>query len=99
PVLGYGLGSEAALAEKYAAERVRRPLEHFHSFYLRMLLEGGAILLASVLILLGHLVVGGVRGVMKRSPGSAALVATTVALLAQSVFDPVLTFGSVVGGL
>src|SRR5690606_2099488 len=58
PVLGYGLGSEAELASIYAAERVRRPLEHFHSFYLRLLLEGGAVLLASVLILFGYLLVG-----------------------------------------
>jgi len=99
PILGYGPGSEAALAEEYAAERVRRPLEHFHSLYLRLLLEGGALLLASVLVLFGYVLVGGVREVVKRAPGSAAVVATTVALLVQSVFDPVLAFGGVIGGL
>src|SRR5690606_9554442 len=99
PVLGHGLGSGQALAEEHGAERVRRPLDHFHSLYVQLLVEGGAVLFATFLVLAGGLLAYGWRGAVRRQAGALALLATTVALLVQSVFDPVLSFVPTLGCL
>lgn len=97
PVLGHGLGSSHALADEHAARRVRQPLEHFHSLYVQLLVEGGSVLFAAFLVLTGGLLASAWRGAVRRRAGALTLLATTVALLTQSVFDPVLSFVPVLG--
>src|SRR5690606_7264254 len=99
PVLGYGLGSSQAIADEYAGERVRRPLEHFHSLYVQLLVEGGAVLLATFLLLVAGLFAFAWRAAVSRRGGGLALLATLTALLVQSVFDPVLSFVPALGCL
>lgn len=99
PVLGYGLGMEGEIAQMYAHEAIRRTLQHFHSFYLRVLIEGGSVLLATVLVLIVRLWSTFARAALARRPGALAASALLVALLVQSVFDPVLNFAAIVGGL
>ncbi|MFO7546527.1 MAG: O-antigen ligase family protein [Trueperaceae bacterium] len=99
PVLGYGLGMEAEVARMYAHQSIRRTLQHFHSFYLRLLIEGGAVLLATVLVIIARLWRTFARAALARRPGALAASALLVALLVQSVFDPVLNFAGIVGGL
>lgn len=99
PVLGYGPGSEVAVADTFAASRIATPLDHFHSLYVKVLLEGGVVLLGALLVLLGGLVAGLSRAALARRQGALAAAATLAALMAQSVFDPVLTLAGVAGGL
>ncbi len=99
PILGYGPGTEATVARTYASRAIRRSLLHFHSFYLRLLIEGGAVLLATVSYVIARLLATFVRAALARRPGGIAACSLLVALLAQSAFDPVLNFAGVVGGL
>lgn len=99
PILGYGPGTEATVAQTYASRAIRRSLLHFHSFYLRLLIEGGVALLATVLVVIARLLAIFVRAALARRPGGIAACSLLVALLAQSAFDPVLSFAGVVGGL
>lgn len=99
PVLGYGPGSEVPLANTYASSRSGAYLAHFHSLYFKVLLEGGVLFLGALLVLLGGLVAGLSRAALSMRQGALGATATLVALMTQSVFDPVLTLAGVAGGL
>ncbi len=53
PFLGYGFGVVEHLVQPEAPRYVADPLPHPHSFYLQLLLEGGALLLVAILAWLG----------------------------------------------
>lgn len=97
PLLGYGPGSEVPLVTTYNASHTPLPLDHLHSFYLKMLVEGGALSLAA---LVAFLWTAGRRLVLRARTGSAAAaaaLATLIALLVQSIFDPILSQPFIVG--
>ena len=95
PVLGYGPGAEDWLIRFQAARWVADPLAHLHSFFVRILVEGGAALLSAVLVTYGVAIVSLARAAWRRSMGPAFVLATTVALLGMSGLDHVLTHGQV----
>ena len=85
--------------KRYALDYVPRPLTHLHSFYLKMLVEGGSVTLAALLAWLG---LTGWRLFVRARAGSAAAaiaLATFVALLVHSVFDPVLSQPYIAGAM
>jgi hypothetical protein len=99
PVLGYGPGTELRLVKRYALDYVPRPLTHLHSFYLKMLVEGGSVTLAALLAWLG---LTAWRLFIRARAGSAAAavaLATMVALLVHSAFDPVLSQPYIAGSM
>lgn len=98
PFLGYGFGVVEHLAQPEAPRYVADPLPHPHSFYLQLLLEGGALLLVAVLAWLGMVAWWLARAAFARGSWAAVgALAGLVALLVQSVFDPVLAQGPVLG--
>ncbi len=99
PVLGYGPGSELRLVEQYALDYVPRPLAHLHSFYLKMLVEGGSVTLAALLAWLGLTAWRLFVRARARSGAAAVALATMAAVLVHSVFDPVLSQPYIAGAM
>lgn len=98
PFLGYGFGVVEHLVQPEAPRYVADPLPHPHSFYLQLLLEGGALLLVAVLAWLGTVAWWLAREAFARGSWVAVgALAGLVVLLVQSVFDPVLAQGPVLG--
>lgn len=97
PFLGYGFGVVEHLVRPEAPRHVLDPLKHPHSFYLELLLEGGALLLVSVMGLFALVAWWLLRRAARGSWAAAGALAALVALLVQSVFDPVLAQGPVLG--
>lgn len=97
PFLGYGFGVVEHLVAQQAPRYVADPLNHPHSFYLQLLLEGGTLLLMAVLGWLGLVGWRLLRAALRGSWPAATALAGLVALLVQSVFDPVLAWGPAVG--
>lgn len=99
PVLGYGPGSGVRVDKEYALDYVPRPLDHFHSFYLKLLIEGGSVTLAAFLGWVGLVAVRLFRRYRAGSRAAAGGLGVLVALLVQSGFDPVLAQSYVAGSL
>ena len=99
PVLGYGPGTELSLVKKYALDYVPRPLTHLHSFYLKMLVEGGSVTLAALLAWLGLTAWRLFTRARAGSAAAAVALATMVALLVHSAFDPVLAQPYIAGSM
>lgn len=99
PVLGYGPGSELRLVKQYALDYIPRPLAHLHSLYLKVLVEGGSVTLAALLV---WLAITGWRLVVRARAGSSAAaiaLASFVALLVHSAFDQILSQGYILAAL
>lgn len=69
PFLRYGFGVVEHLVQPEAPRYVADPLPHPHSFYLQLLLEGGALLLVAVLTWLGMVAWWLARAAFARGPG------------------------------
>lgn len=99
PILGYGPGSEVRVVRRYALDYYPRPLDHFHDFYLKMLIEGGSVTLAAFLAWLGLTAWSLLRRYSQGSVAAAVALATLLAVLVHSVFEPVLAHPYVSGSL
>ena len=99
PVLGYGPGSELRLVKRYALDYVPRPLTHLHSFYLKMLVEGGSVTLAALLAWLGLTAWRLFVRAREESAAASVALATMVALLVHSALDPVLAQPYIAGSM
>lgn len=97
PFLGYGFGVVKNLVQPEAPRYVADPLPHPHSFYLQLLLEGGSLTLVAVLMWFGLVFWWLLRRALSGSWLAATTLAALVALLVQSVFDPILAEGEVLG--
>lgn len=97
PFLGYGFGVVENLVRPEAPRYVADPLPHPHSFYLQLLLEGGSLTLVAVLMWFGLVFWWLLRIALSGSWLAATTLAALVALLVQSVFDPILAEGEVLG--
>lgn len=99
PVLGYGPGTEIVLVRELGPNILYKSFSHLHSFYLKMLVEGGSLALATVLSWFTLLA----RDLMvERSLGSQTApiaIATLAGILLQCFFDPVLSQPAVAGAL
>lgn len=97
PLLGYGPGSGAVLARNVAARYDGQPLTHFHSLYLKVLLEGGVATLIPLLIWLALLIRRLLQRYQAGSSSALLALATVVALLVQGLVDEVLAQPYVLG--
>lgn len=97
PFLGYGFGVVENLVRPEAPRYVADPLPHPHSYYLQLLLEGGSLTLVAVLMWFGLVFWWLLRRALSGSWLAATTLAALVALLVQSVFDPILAEGEVLG--
>lgn len=96
PVLGYGFGVVDELVRPQAPRFTAFPLEHPHSFYLQLLLQGGSALLVAVLMWLAVVGAWVLRLAWAGDGAALAGVLALVAAMVQSVFDPVLAHADVV---
>ena len=94
PVLGVGAGNFELALPAYGVAGVRT---HANSWYLQSLAEGGLVLFAATLALLGAIVTALARGLRGASPWVLAALAATVALALHQVVD-YLVFYPKVGG-
>lgn len=97
PFLGYGFGVVGNLVRPEAPRYVADPLPHPHSFYLQLLLEGGSLTLVAVLMWFGGVLWWLLKRAVSESWLAAATLAAFVALAVQSVFDPILAVGEIMG--
>jgi O-antigen ligase len=90
PVFGHGFGAWRELALVVDPHFNLRDLPHPHSLYLELLIDGGAVLLASVLIWLGVVALALLRAALRGSDVSLGVLVMLIGVLTHNVFDNLL---------